>query len=753
MKHRRSFMYLVLVLFVLFALAACSDGGSTTTETVEVTRIVEVPGECPDVEAPTCPEVEPCPECPAVVEPVVSVVPFEAQWAGSAHADKTAEAFVHWNEDDPQEVPANCAKCHSTPGFQDFLGADGTEAGVVDNPAPIGTVITCEACHNDATLTLTSVVFPSGAEITGLGPEARCMQCHQGRASKLSVDESIANAGLAPEDVDTVSPDLGFTNIHYYAAAATQYGKLAMGGYEYDGKSYDSRFDHVEGYNTCSSCHDPHTLEVRFEDCQGCHADLRSADDLVDIRMNGSLVDYDGNGNMDEGIYYEIEGLRAILYTQMQAYATEVAGTPILYNESAYPYFFIDTNGDGEGSEDELTNDNRYNAWTPRLAKAAYNYQVSLKDPGRFAHGAKYVIQLLYDSIEDLNAAVSSPIDMTTLRRIDHGHFAGSEEAFRHWDGEEDGGIVPGTCSRCHSAAGLPLFIDEGVSIAQPASNGLACATCHNDLQEFTIREIESVPFPSGATLATDDLGSNLCISCHQGRESTVSVNRAINGLDPDTPSENLRFRNIHYFAAAVTLFGTEAKGAYEYTGQEYNGRNEHVGAFNTCNECHSTHALEVVFEECAECHETVATKDDLMNIRVERDEGNIDYDGDGDATEGIANEIATMREILYASLQAYAADVVGTPIFYNPNAYPYFFVDDNGNGVADEGESTGYNAWTPRSLTAAYNYQYTAKDPGAFAHNGQYVMQILYDSINDLGGDVTAMSRPPVAVPEAAAP
>lgn len=118
MKHRRSFMYLVLVLFVLFALAACSDGGSTTTETVEVTRIVEVPGECPDVEAPTCPEVEPCPECPAVVEPVVSVVPFEAQWAGSAHADKTAEAFVHWNEDDPQEVPANCAKCHSTPGFR-----------------------------------------------------------------------------------------------------------------------------------------------------------------------------------------------------------------------------------------------------------------------------------------------------------------------------------------------------------------------------------------------------------------------------------------------------------------------------------------------------------------------------------------------------------------------------------------------------------------------------------------------------------
>ena len=230
-----------------------------------------------------------------------------------------------------------------------------------------------------------------------------------------------------------------------------------MGGYEYDGKAYDSKFDHVAGYDTCIDCHNSHTLEVKIDECVQCHEGVTSAEDLVNIRMPGSLVDYNGNGDMEEGIDAEIDGLREMLYEAMQAYASEVAGSPITYDAHAYPYFFDDA---GE----------RYAAWTPRLAKAAYNYQTSLKDPGNFAHGGKYTIQLLYDSIEDLNQAISTPVDLSVANRIDHGHFAGSEEAFRHWD--EDG-AVPGSCSKCHSAAGLPLFIEQGVSIEQPHANGL----------------------------------------------------------------------------------------------------------------------------------------------------------------------------------------------------------------------------------------------------------------------------------------
>jgi hypothetical protein len=239
-------------------------------------------------------------------------------------------------------------------------------------------------------------------------------------------------------------------------------------------------------------------------------------------------------------------------------------------------------------------------------------------------------------------------------------------------------------------------------------------------------------------------MASNLCLNCHQGRESTVSVDRLIGDTEGDTVSEDLRFLNIHYFAAGATLFGTEVKGAYEFAGQEYNGRNEHVNGFNSCVECHSVHELKVVVEECSECHENVSTEEDLMTIRASE----TDYDGDGDVTEGIFGEVDTMRAALLAAIQEYAVNVAGTPIIYNAARYPYWFGDTNGNGEID-GEEGNYPTWTPNLLRAAYNYQDSTKDPGAFAHNGQYMMQILYDSINAVGGDTTAMTRPEVAVPE----
>ena len=128
-------------LLVVLALvgAQCAGGGTpeVVKETVVVTQEVVLTKEVEVVVTAT-----PAPTEEAMAEPTVEV-PFEAQWAGSAHADKAAEAFNHWNEDDPQVIPTNCAKCHSTPGFLDFVGADGTTAGQVDNEAPIGTVITC----------------------------------------------------------------------------------------------------------------------------------------------------------------------------------------------------------------------------------------------------------------------------------------------------------------------------------------------------------------------------------------------------------------------------------------------------------------------------------------------------------------------------------------------------------------------------------------------------------------------------------
>jgi hypothetical protein len=732
-----------MVLLVL-ALAACNTQAPTVVETA-----------APQQPQQVCPTAAPCPTAVPAAEPVVAEVPFQDEWVNSPHADSEAEAFIHWNEEDPQEIPANCAKCHSTPGYLDFLGEDGTAFGTVENAAPVGTVITCDACHNATTASMTSVVFPSGAEITGLEEQARCMQCHQGRASKVSVDESLAENNLT-EDLDTPNAELSFINIHYYAAATTLYGTMVKGGYEYDGKSYDSKFEHVEGYDNCVGCHNPHSTELRIDACAGCHQGVAAQEDLRNIRMLGSLVDNDGDGDTEEGMAFEVEGLRAMLLQAIQAYANEVSGTAIAYNPAAHPYWFIDTNGDGEAGEDESVGDNGYNAWTGRLLKAGYNYQVSLKDPGAYAHNGKYIIELLYDSIEDLNTQLGTQVDLTAANRTDAGHFAGSEEAFRHWD-EEETHVVPGDCAKCHTAEGLPTFLGEasrsrdqvtGVNVAVTPANGLECTTCHNDLSTFTRYEVTQVRFPSGAVLGFETTDPNLCISCHQGRESKSSVDRAITnaGVGDDEVSDALAFRNPHYFAAGATLFGTQAQGAYEYDGQEYNGRFLHVEAFDTCVECHNVHALTVQTDSCQACHGST----DLATYRSP-DGDAVDYDGDGDMEEGLAGEVATMQENLLAAIQTYAAETAGTPIQYNPLQYPYFLADPNANGQVDEGEGN-YTAWTPRLLRAAYNYQWVAKDPGAFAHNGKYVLQFLYDSLNDVGGSaaVTGMTRPEVtAAPE----
>ena len=69
----------------------------------------------------------------------------------------------------------------------------------------------------------------------------------------------------------------------------------------------------------------------------------------------------------------------------------------------------------------------------------------------------------------------------------------------------------------------------------------------------------------------------------------------------------------------------------------------------------------------------------------------------------------------------------------FKPGQEPFFFSPD--------GEV--YQAWTPILLEAAYNFHLAAMDRGAFAHNPKYTLQLLYDSIMIVGGDITGLIRP----------
>lgn len=728
----------------------------------------------------------------------------ERLWSKSPHADKTAEAFKHWDAEG--SVPTTCAKCHSTPGYRDYIGADGSAVNTVDKAAALGTTIECAACHADPENGIvhnrTNVIFPSGVEVKGLGPEALCMECHQGRASTKTVDDSIAAAAL-PDD-DTASSKLRFINIHYFAASATQFGSAAKGGYQYAGKEYDHRFAHIPGYNACNTCHNPHSLEVEMEACNTCHTGIK---DPRDIRYYGSFVDYDGDGDISEGMYYEIEQLKGMLYDTIRAYASTVLGAPIAYDGLTYPYFFNDPNNNGVVDTSEANTANGYSKFSARLLRAAYNYQVTIKDPNGFAHNGKYLIELIFDSIEDLNTkieggaqasgifrpgvsghvlaaqqnqsgekvrrlpkkgrdlaredqveppfaaefALSEPA-LGQIHRTDEGHFDGSSMAFRDWD---DSDSVPSTCAKCHSAEGLPYFLENGkIDKNMPISNGFLCATCHTSPPHT--RFAGPVTFPSGDI---KDLGdaSNLCLNCHQGRASKRTVDTAIAaGPGP------YGFTNIHYFPAAASFFGSEVRGGYEFAGKTYKGRNvftNHGGIFTNCVECHFGtksfnrklddsdalfHNTEPSKEDCVLCHGQDISQPhpgaDPEKFEFEgiRPAQTPDYDADGNTKESLEAELDGLENALYARLQAYG-NSIGAPVAYDENAYPYFFKDLNGNGVVDAAEAVSANGYrfTAPMLRGAYDFQFSKKEPCGYIHNPLYIAQLLVDSIGHLGGDI----------------
>jgi hypothetical protein len=674
-------------------------------------------------------------------------LPFYEDWSQSGHADETSEAFRHW--DDDGVIPASCAKCHSRFGFHDFLGEDGSTPGQVDSDHPTGSVVDCVTCHNSSSLGWTEVEFPSGVVIEDLGREAVCMECHQGRSSTDSVDAAIDAVEPAPETEDSILPDRGFINVHYYPAAATRYGGQVRGGYLYEGQSYDVRFRHVEGAHDCQECHNPHSLQIKIDECSKCHTNVNTLPDTRDIRMESSVViDYDGDGDLTEGLFFEIDGLRTTLYGAIQAYCRDVVGLPIVYDSHSYPYWFNDTNGNGDADPDEVSFGNRYTTFTTRSLKSTYNFQYATKDPGGFAHNGKFIIQIVHDSIQDMNAGLEDnekPTVPFTGVRNDIGHFDGTAEAFRHWD--EDG-EVSASCAKCHSASeGFVEYLTFGKNTSAEIANGFDCAVCHTTFDTFDLRIVRTVEFPSGyetipalGDQSDPAVQSNLCMTCHQGRISKVQIDEAID-------AGQVRFLNIHYLAAGATLMGNLAKGGYEYDGLEYSGRWPHstTSTNNNCTDCHNPLSTDHTFRPddnlnyCKRCHTNIEKFED---IRVGSDR---DYNRNGDTAEPLKDELQSIAADLLERMQEVGRENEA-PLCYDSHGYPYFFNDLNDNGICDPNEANygnRYQDWTPALVKAAHNYQQSQKEPGAWVHNFRYITQLVIDSYRDLEGDPEKHIRP----------
>ena len=356
----------IALIIPAFLLACCSPATSTVQPSPAPTR-------SPVAHATIAPTASP------TITPTSSP-PFWTEWEASAHAQADSPAFRYWDTSVPAQIPADCARCHSTVGFLNFLGADGSPAGLVDGSVEAGSLIDCEACHNPAAEALDSLTMPSGAELSGLGSNTACVLCHQGRTSGADLKDLLKS--LAPK---AISPGLAFVGVHYGPAGAVLFGSEAGGGYEYPSRAYAGRFQHALGYDTCTGCHDAHALAVNAQACGACHAGIESLAG-VQSSLRVSTVDYDGDGDTAEGLAGEIETLQTRLLAAITSNADRF-GFPIQYRADQDPFFF-DPSGEP------------YRSWTPFLLQAAYNYQLARMDPGAYAHNPKYIMQLLYDSIQ-----------------------------------------------------------------------------------------------------------------------------------------------------------------------------------------------------------------------------------------------------------------------------------------------------------------------------------------------------------------
>ena len=159
------------------------------------------------------------------------------------------------------------------------------------------------------------------------------------------------------------------------------------------------------------------------------------------------------------------------------------------------------------------------------------------------------------------------------------GHADAAGEPFTHWDAD-DPAVSRLPAPSAIRPPGYQEFVSTGkvaADITAPAGT-LNCDTCHN----AAAMALTSVTFPSGKVVETDEEGEARCMTCHQGRESKVSVDKQINETfkvtdvdavvapikDAEGKDVRFGFRNVHYFAAGATLYGSQAQMGYEYDGK-----------------------------------------------------------------------------------------------------------------------------------------------------------------------------------------
>jgi hypothetical protein len=327
-------------------------------------------------------------------------------------------------------------------------------------------------------------------------------------------------------------------------------------------------------------------------------------------------------------------------------------------------------------------------------------------------------------------------------------------------------------CVRCHTTTGYLRYVASGFSNIDPwgvDANGVSrsnekqvlyCNACHDNgdgraygwqrrsvgqvtgYYNFSSSRNNPVPTILYSVKFPDLNTSNICLTCHTGRVAGNTIKLA---KEAGANFASMSFINSHYLSAGATIF--KAAGYEFYTNADkysnstgYNhdqiGRS---GAFGTgvdgpCITCHmkpGRHTflpVEFADKAVAPLSRTIKT---LVSATC-----NTSSCHDNIASPRVSvGSLQVKKDGFLAALNALQAELAQRSILYSGSSYPYFFKDNNLNGILDPSEiksSNGFLAWgTADMMGAAFNLNLLAHDYGAYAHNSLYTRRLIYDSID----------------------
>ncbi len=401
-------------------------------------------------------------------------------------------------------------------------------------------------------------------------------------------------------------------------------------------------------------------------------------------------------------------------------------------------------------------------------------------------------------------SGVADNVSTVTIGSLKRSYSSG--DAWRHYQWERTlkatGADDRGSCQKCHTATGASNYLSNpaaydykandfshlsgwkkatatAATVPSPQQELLYCWGCHENAAKGLLRTpgVITAEYKFKGVKATfPDVGaSNICLSCHSGRESGES-------LDSITAFDNVSFINSHYLAVGglmyvksgftafidpATVIGTSTYGASltsDADGGALTSTHRKLGTTAINGDSHNTAAFTPGnFDSngpCVTCHmqatgqatrSTSHTWEINMNaanqVCIKCHAGEVD-------TALLLEEFIDGQAVPFQNALAVALDRLKARynITYNPASYPYFYDNLIGTAVKDwtrVGSTAGTlsTANAKKLMGACFNINLLTREPAAYVHARTYARRLLYDTIDFLDDGTINMSTGVTAI------